>query len=78
MTTLQIKRVSKDWLVTNGDKHAHFKSRRGCITLVNLINSGKMPTNKYFRVAALRVLDDDQVAELNDRLKPRYFNKPMK
>lgn len=75
---LQIRKTHDDYIVTNGDKHAHFKNRRGCLTLINLINSGKMPRNQYFRIAAMRVLDDDQIAELIDKNKPRYVRERVR
>jgi hypothetical protein len=75
---MEIRKTHDDWIVVNGDKHAHFKNRRGCQTLLRLLSEGKMPRNHYFRVAAQRLLSESEIDDLADKTKPRYVRERVR
>lgn len=67
-----IKRTSRDYIVTTKDdtKHSHFKELRGCRQLIDLMVLRKMPKQKYFIKAAMRLLNEED--EYYIRLKESY------
>ncbi len=65
----KIKRTRFDWIVVNCDSgsHAHFKSKRGCESIIHMINEDIEPDNPYF-VESMRRLTEVK------RKKQYYIN----
>mgnify|MGYP005996590619 CR=1 FL=1 len=79
---LVIKRTSRDYLVIRVggtyEQHAHFKSRKGAEQLIELIHKNRMPTKKYFIVAAKRLLTEEEFNNLTVKKKRNYYNVAVK
>lgn len=56
-----IKQTSRDYIVCTKDdkKHSHFKRIEGCRQLIDLMVLKKIPKQKYFIKAAMRLLDTE-------------------
>lgn len=74
-----IKRTTHDYVVirVNGeyDQHSHFNSKSGAKKIIELIEHKKLPTKKYFRVAARRLLTEEEYNKLVGNKKQKYCNQ---
>lgn len=74
-----IKKTSHDYIVIriNGEykQHSHFRSKSGARKIIELIEHGKMPTKKYFIIAAKRLLTEEEFEQLRGCKKQRYYNQ---
>jgi len=74
-----IKRTTRDVVVVRVggeyEQHAHFKKYSGARKIIELIQHGKMPTKKYFIIAAKRLLTEEEFEQLQGTKKPKYYNR---
>ena len=77
---LRYKRVHSGYIVfiEGRQGHAHFKSAGGCLKLMRILRTGKMPNDPYFKRAAKRLLTEDEFAALIVSRKAAYRNHPPK
>jgi hypothetical protein len=78
MIEFEIKRDSnRGYLVIrvegNYNQHAHCSTLNGCRMLINLINSGRLPTSKYLQISCSRLLNEDEYKRLRQK-RQRYVN----
>ena len=68
--------IDRPWLIkrVNGKygQHAHMKSKKDAVKLRNLIDIGKYPYCKDYRIAMQRILTEEEFKKLDKKL--RYFN----
>lgn len=73
-----IKRTTRDYVVirVNGEyeQHSHFKSKSGARKMIELIEHNKLPDKKYFRIAAKRLLTEEEYDSLVGSKKQKYYN----
>lgn len=58
------------------EQHAHLKSKRDAIRIRNLIDAGKYPYCKDYKIAMQRLLTEEEFKSLDKKL--RYFNPSKK
>lgn len=67
----------RPWLVVrvggSYEQHAHLKTRKDALKVRNLIDVGKYPYCKDYKVAMQRLLTEEEFKKLDK--KQRYFNK---
>ena len=70
------KCCDRPWLLVreNGkySQHAHMKTKSDAINVRTLIDSGKYPYKKEFKIAMQRLLTEEEFKKL--KKKQRYFN----
>ncbi len=54
------------------DQHAHFLCKKDALNVRKLIDSGKYPYNKKYKIAMQRILTEEEFKKLNK--KQRYYN----
>lgn len=58
------------------EQHAHLKSKRDAIRVRNLIDAGKYPYCREYKIAMQRILTEEEFKKLDKKL--RYFNSNKK
>ncbi|MDD7319288.1 MAG: hypothetical protein PUG74_11550 [Prevotellaceae bacterium] len=63
-----IKRVGGKY-----EQHAHLRTKKDALKVRNLIDCGKYPYNKKYKIAIQRLLTEEEFKSLDK--KDRYFNR---
>lgn len=73
---MKLMRVCGGWIIANGDRHAHFESKRAAEICIDLLDRSQLPTNRYYLQAAKRLLSDEDFSKLKTfKSKPAYINR---
>ena len=74
----EIKKTKRDYIVIYkwGEGHSHFREKQGAEMLIELLVQGVVPSKRYFRVAAERILPQDLFNKLRTpNKKEKYINR---
>lgn len=70
---IECSRGKSRYLVKNPnlpyEKHAHFDDYKGALDFIDIVSKGILPSGRYFREAARRVLTDKAYSELRKKRK---------
>ena len=74
-----IKRTSHDYVVIRiggtYDQHSHFRNKSGARKIIELLTHNQLPTKKYFKDAAKRLLTEEEYKQLKGGKKQKYYNR---
>ena len=76
----RIKRTTRDWVVCRiggkYEQHAHFRSKKGALKCIELIEKREFPTSEYFIGSVQRLLTIDEISKLTvHHKKEKYINR---
>lgn len=74
----KVIKTSRDYVIIRDggtyDQHGHIRNRRTVNQLIRYIELGKLPTSRYLRECARRLLTDEEYNNLQDKRKDYYIN----